>query len=194
MTEIELIKSIREKTSLSFKDIKKAITTVGNDEEKVIKHLREQGGLKSQARADRATTQGGIFTYNHELRLAVVLTIRCETDFVARSDAFKNLGNDLCLHIAAYRPASYSKSSVSSEYIDKELDIARTQLINEGKNEEMIDKILIGKRNKIIEEVAMESQAFLKDPSITVGDYVTQVSQETGEKIEVSAFSVTSIN
>jgi elongation factor Ts len=194
MTQIELIKVIREETSLAFKDIKKGIDAVGEDKEAVIKYLREQGSLKSATRADRATTQGGVFTYNHELRLAVVVEVRCETDFVARSDAFKQLGNDLCLHVAAYRPAAYSKDSVDQEYISKELDIARTILITEGKNEEMIDKILIGKRNKIIEEVAMESQAFLKDPKITVGDYVTQVSQETGEKIAVTALHVFSLN
>lgn len=194
MSEIELIKIIREKTSLAFKDIKKAISEVGQDEEKVIKHLREQGALKSQSRADRATTQGGIFTYNHENRLAVVVEVRSETDFVSRSDVFKSLGNDLALHAAAYRPKSYSKNEVDEEFISKELEISRQQLVNEGKNEEMIQKILQGKRNKIIEEVAMESQPFLKDSKITVGDYVTNVSQETGEKIIVTNVSIFSLS
>lgn len=193
MTEIELIKQIREKTSLSFKDIKNAITTVGGDEEKVIKYLREQGALKNQSRSDRATTQGGLFTYNHENRLVVVVEIRSETDFVSRSDIFKSLGNDLALHAAAYSPKCYAKTSVDEEFISKELDIFRTQLLAEGKNEEMIQKILLGKRNKLIEEVAMESQPFLKDSTISVGDYVTTISQETGEKIVVTNLSIFSL-
>jgi elongation factor Ts len=184
MTEIELIKKIREQTSLPLKDIKKAIETVGQDETGIIKFLREQGTLKSQSRADRVTTQGGIFTYNHENRLAVVIEIRCETDFVSRSDAFKNLGNDLALHAAAYRPESYSK----------ELEISKNQLLNEGKPSEMIEKILDGKKNKILEDAAMESQPFLKDPTIKVGDYVNTISQETGEKILVNQLSIFSLS
>jgi elongation factor Ts len=190
MSEIELIKKIRERTSLPLKDIKKAIDAKGLDEEKVIQYLREQGSLKSQARADRETNQGGVFTYNHEHRLAVVVVVKCETDFVARSDGFKKMGNNLALHIAANNPKTYYKSSVDQEFIDKELEISRVQLLNEGKPSEMIDKILSGKKNKIIEEVAMESQPFLIDSSITVADYVNQVSQETGEKIEISTFSI----
>jgi elongation factor Ts len=194
MTEIELIKKIREQTALPLKDIKKAIEAAGSDEEAIIKFLREQGTLKSQSRADRATTQGGIFTYNHEGRLAVVMEIRCETDFVSRSDAFKNLGNDLALHAAAYRPESYSKDEVDAEFIAKELEISKTQLLNEGKPAEMIEKILTGKKNKILEDAAMESQPFLKDPTIKVGDYVNSVSQETGEKIVVTKLSIFSLS
>jgi elongation factor Ts len=193
MTEIELIKQIREKTSLSFKDIKNAINSVGADEEKIIRYLREQGALKNQSRSDRATTQGGLFSYNHDNRLVVVVEIRSETDFVSRSDVFKNLGNDLALHAAAYNPKCYAKSSVDEEFISKELEISRAQLLAEGKNEEMIQKILQGKRNKFIEEVAMEGQPFLKDSSISVGDYVINISQETGEKIVVTNVSIFSL-
>ncbi len=190
MSDINLIKIIREKTSLPLKDIKKAIDTVGSNEVEIIKYLREQGSLKSQARADRATTQGGIFTYNHENKLAVVLEIRCETDFVSRSETFKTLGNDLCLHAAAYQPQAYSKDSIDSKYIDSEIEIAKSQLEKEGKNGDILEKILNGKKNKIIEEVAMEYQAFIKDPKITVGNYVTHVSQETGEKIVVTNLAI----
>jgi elongation factor Ts len=193
MTEIEIIKQVREKTSLSFKDIKNAINAVGTEEEKIVKYLREQGALKNQSRSDRATTQGGLFSYNHENRLVVVVEIRSETDFVSRSEVFKGLGNDLALHAAAYNPKCYSKTSVDEEFLSKELEISRTQLLSEGKNEEMIQKILQGKRNKLIEEVAMESQSFLKDPSISVGDYVMNISQETGEKIVITSLSIFSL-
>jgi elongation factor Ts len=194
MTEIELIKQIREKTSLSFKDIKNAISIVGLDQEKVIKHLREQGVMKNQSRGDRATTQGGLFTYNHENKLAVVIEIRSETDFVSRSEVFKSLGTDLALHAAAYQPQSYSKESVDETFLLKELDIFKNQLVNEGKSEEIIGKILLGKRSKLIEEVAMESQPFLKNPDISVGEYVSNVSQETGEKIVVTKVSIFTLN
>ena len=193
MTQINLIKIIREKTSLSFKDIKKAIETVGENEENVIKYLREQGLTKSQARSDRTTSHGGIFTYNHENKLAVVVELRSETDFVSRSEVFKVLGNDLALHAAAYRPQFYGKNEVDQDYIDKEIEIARVQLEKEGKNNDMIEKILLGKKNKIVEEVSMESQDFLKDPKITVAECILNVSQETGEKIEVAYVKIFSL-
>lgn len=195
MSSIELIKSIRNRTSLSFNEIKKAIETVGGtDEEKIIVYLREQGVLKAQARADRETKQGGIFNYVHDGKIGVLVEIKCETDFVSRGDLFKALGNDICLHIAAYRPQFLSEDNVDQEFIDKELEIAREQMINEGKPENMLEKILIGKKASIQKEFSLLSQPFIKDPSITVSNYVTNVSQETGEKIEITRFTVFCLN
>jgi elongation factor Ts len=188
---IELIKSIRNQTGLPFKDIKKAIEELKTDsEEKIITHLREQGLFKSQSRQDRSTNQGGIFTYSHESRLGVMLEIKCETDFVSRNEAFKELGLDLCLHIIAYQPQAIDETGISQEYIEKELSIAKTQLLNEGKDESKIEMILTGKKNKIVSESSLIKQPFLKDPKLTVEQYIASVSQSTGEKIVVSRFVV----
>lgn len=191
---IELIKSVRNKTGLPFKDIKKAISELNTtDEDKIITHLREQGMIKQQSRQDRTTNQGGIFTYSHEGRLGVMVEIKCETDFVARSESFKELGQDLCLHIVAYQPQAVSPEDISQEYIEKELDIAKTQLINEGKPEDKIEMILNGKKKKILSEASLTTQAFLKDPKKSVEEHIASVVQTTGEKIVVSRFIVYSL-
>lgn len=195
MSDIELIKSIRGKTGLPLKDIKKAIAELsGADEEAVITHLRKQGVLKQQARQDRDTNQGGIFTYVHEGRIGVMLEMKSETDFVSRSETFQQVGNDICLHIAAYQPKFLSTEEVSEEFITKELDIAKTLLEKEGKPADKIDMILNGKKNKIVKEVALLSQPFLKDTSMSIEDLITQTVQTTGEKVVISRFTIFNLN
>lgn len=188
---LDLIRSIREKTGLSLKDIKKAVeASSSKDEDEIITNLRKQGVLKQQSRQDRATSNGGIFSYVHEGRIGVMVEIKCETDFVARSDAFSELGNDLTLHIAAYQPAFVDPSEVDQTFIDKELEIAKKLLEEEGKPAEMISKILEGKKNKIVNEVSLVAQPFLKDPKIMVADRVAQAGQATGENIKITRFTI----
>lgn len=195
MSNIELIKAIRFKTGLPFKDIQKAIDALNSsNEDEIITYLREQGILKSQARQDKETNNGGIFSYVHDGRLGVMIEIKCETDFVSRSDVFRELGNDICLHIAAYQPKFISEDQVDDAFIQKELEIARVQLENEGKAGEMIEKILDGKKGKIVKEFSLLSQPFIKNPDITVNEYISQISQSTGEKITFSRFVVYSLN
>ncbi len=195
MSNIEIIKSIRNKTGLPLKDINKAIEAVGTDsEEKIITYLREQGVLKQQARQDRDTSNGGIFAYSHDGRLGVLVELRCETDFVARSESFQELGNDIALHIAAFQPKFVSPEYVDPEFINKELDIARKQLELEGKPQDKIEIILQGKKKKISEEFSLLTQPFIKDTKITVAQAIAQVVQVTGEKIEVTRFTIFSLN
>jgi len=192
---ISLIKKIREDTGLSLKDIKKAVDEFGSDsEEKIIDHLRKQGVLKKDSRSDRQTNNGRVFAYVHEGRIGVMLELKCETDFVARSDSFIELGNDLCLHIAAYRPMYVSPDQAPLDFIEKELEISKAQLISENKPAEMIEKILLGKKSKILEENAALKQAFLKNPTITIEDRITEVSSITGEKIEFTKFVIYSLS
>jgi len=191
MSNIELIKSIRNKTGLPLKDISKAIEILGVvDEDKIITYLREQGVLKQQARQDRTTTNGSIFAYVHSGRIGVLVELRCETDFVARSEAFQELGNDLAMHIAAFQPKFLTPEQVDSEFLNKELDIARKQLEAEGKPKDKIELILQGKQKKIAEENSLLTQPFLKDPTITVAQKIVEITQVTGEKIEVNRFVV----
>jgi elongation factor Ts len=191
MSNIELIKSIRNKTGLPLKDISKAIEVLGAvDEDKIITYLREQGVLKQQARQDRTTTNGSIFAYVHSGRIGVLVELRCETDFVARSEAFQELGNDLAMHIAAFQPKFLTPEQVDSEFLNKELDIARKQLEAEGKPKDKIELILQGKQKKIAEENSLLTQPFLKDSKITVAQKIVEITQVTGEKIEVNRFVV----
>jgi elongation factor Ts len=119
-----------------------------------------------------------------------MLELKCETDFVARSDSFIELGNDLGLHIAAYRPMYVSPDQAPLEFIEKELEISRAQLAQENKPVEMIEKILEGKKAKILEENAVLKQQFLKNPTVSIEDRITEVSAITGEKIELTKFVI----
>ena len=195
MSKVDLIKAIRNRTNLSYKDITKAIDTLQTEDEgKIIDYLREQGVLKAQAREGRETNYGSIFSYVHDGRIGVLLEIKCETDFVALSDDFKQLGQDICLHIVAFAPKFVDEASAPEEFVAKEIEIAAQQLENEGKTGDMVSKILEGKKAKIIKENALLSQAFIKDQDITVNQAVINVGQETGEKITVTRFSLFALN
>jgi elongation factor Ts len=194
MSEIELIKKIREKTGLSFADIKKAVASSGStDEDKIIEQLRKQGVLKQASRSDRTTSNGSIFSYVHEGRIGVLLEIKCETDFVARSEIFQDLGKNVALHIAAYQPKAVNPEDIDTTFLDKELEIAKEQLIKENKPQEMIEKILLGKKAKITEENSLLGQPFLKDPKIIVSQYLAQIGLSTGEKIQITRFTIFSL-
>lgn len=192
---IQLVKSIRARTNLSYKEIQKAIEQLQTeDEEKIIDYLRQQGVLKAQARQSKQTNQGMIFAYVHEGRIGVLVEIKCETDFVARSEEFQNLGRDIALHLAANQPKFLDAENIDPNFLDKELNIAREQLLKENKPEQIIEKILEGKKAKIIEENTLMSQPFLKEPEITVADLVNRVSQMTGEKIVITRFVIYNLN
>jgi len=192
---IVLIKSIRERTGLSLKEIKKAVDAMPEKaEEEIIDHLRKQGVLKQQAKQDREVNNGGIFSYVHEQKLGVLVELKCETDFVARSGSFQTLGGDITLHIAAYLPKFVRPEEVDQDFVEKEIEIAKEQLKQEGKPENMIDKILEGKKSKLLNENSLITQPFLKDPKITVNDRISQAIQETGENITVARFVVFSLN
>jgi elongation factor Ts len=195
---MNLIKIIREETALSLKDIKKAIDAVGatdeSQKEAVIKYLREQGIMKAGSRSDRATAEGSIFSYVHDGRIGVMAVVKCETDFVARSEDFKTLGKNICLHIVGIQPKYVSEDQVDPEFVKNELEIAKTQLLQEGKPEDKVAMILEGKKSKILAESCLLSQPFLMDPTLTVKDYMLTISQKCGENIQVEKFVLLYLN
>jgi elongation factor Ts len=195
MANIDLIKTIRYKTNLSFKDINNAIAELNTDNEaEIIAYLKKQGVLKSAAKQGREASNGSIFTYTHEMRIGVILELKCESDFVARGEDFQTLGNDLLLHIAAYQPKFINEEEVSPEFVNSELEITKSKMLDEGKEAAMIEKILEGKKAKIAKEVSLKSQDFLKDPSITVAEYIGQVIAKTGENIQLTRFAIYNLN
>lgn len=195
MSQIELIKSIRERTGLSLKEIKKAVEKSSNqDEEKIIEELRKSGVLKQQARSGRQASHGAIFTYNHEGKMGVLLELKCETDFVAKSPELQEFGNDLVLHIAAYQPNFLSPEDADSSFVDKEVEIIQKQLEEENKPAEVIDKIIQGKKTKILSQASLLTQPFIKDSKITVKDKVTQICQLTGENVYISQFKTLTVS
>jgi elongation factor Ts len=191
----DLIKAIRYKTDLSFKDINNAIKALNSEnEDEIIDYLKKQGVLKSAAKEGREASNGSIFTYTHEMRIGVMLEIKCETDFVSRGEDFQTLGKEICLHIAAYQPKFLSAEEVSNEYIETELQLAKTKLLDEGKPAEMIEKILQGKKDKMAKEVSLLSQPFLMNTEISVDEHVRQMTAKTGENIKVTKFVVFNLN
>lgn len=192
---MDILKSIRNKTGLSYKDIQKAIGEMpGASEEDLIIYLRKQGVLKQQSREGRETSVGMIFSYVHDGKIGVLVEVLCETDFVAKSDDFNEFGNSIALHIAAFQPKFLSREEVDPSFIEKELEISKDQLLLEGKKPEIIDKILEGKKNKLMDEFTLLSQPYLKNQDISVSEYLSEVSQKTAEKMVISRYTVYTLN
>jgi len=195
MSDIKLIKKIRERTGIALKDIQKVVKEMPNlAEEKIIEKLREKGVLKQQAREGREASTGAIFAYNHENRIGVVVKIQSETDFVSRSKEVQEFGDDLTLHIAAYQPKFIKPEDASQDFVDKEIEIIKKQLRKENKPEEVVEKIIEGKKNKILSQSSLYTQNFIKEPEITVGDKITQLCQSTGENILISDFKILKVS
>ncbi|MBQ8451417.1 MAG: translation elongation factor Ts [Clostridia bacterium] len=184
------ITTLREQTGAGMLDCKNALTECGGDMNKAADWLREKGIAKAAKKQSRIAAEGAVFLYNHmNGKIGVMLELNCETDFVARSDDFQNLGHDICLHIAANAPKYVAKEDVESADLEKERAILRAQVINEGKPEAMADKIVDGKINKYYKDVCLLEQEFVKNPDITVAQLVNEAVIKIGEKISVRRFA-----
>lgn len=186
---MEQIKALREKTGAGIVDVKKAFDEAGGDEVKATLILRKRGQDKAQKKSDREALEGIVVAYIHSNnRVGTLLKLSCETDFVARNEEFRELGRDIAMHIAALAPQYIRPEDVPNGLIEKEKDIWREQLASDGKTEEMIDKIIPGKEEKFRRENALLTQAFVKDPSKTVGELITEKIHKIGENIQVGNF------
>ena len=183
---LDLIKKIRERTGAGVVAIKKAIDEVGMDEEKVIELLRKSGESKAAKKADRVAKEGVVMSYVHSNnRVAALVKLLCETDFVARNEEFKELAKDIAMHVTAMNPKFIKPEDVSAEIVEKEKEIWQAQLTAEGKKPEMIEKIMVGKEKKFREEAALLTQAFVKNPEITIGELIIEKIGKIGENIQV---------
>lgn len=190
MSSLDAIKQLREKTGAGIVEVKKALEEANGDEEGAIALLKKRGEAKALKRTDREAREGLVATYIHSnARVGVMLTLLCETDFVARNDDFKELGRDLAMHIAALAPLYLAPEEVPAELVAKERAIWEEQVKNEGKPAEIAEKILLGKEKKFRDEISLLSQAFVKDPSKTVGELITENIHKIGEKIQVGKFT-----
>lgn len=186
---MEQIKALREKTGAGIVEVKKALEEAEGDEERAIKILRERGAAKAVKKTDREAKEGVVAIYLHSNgRVGAMVKLFCETDFVARNDEFQALGRDIAMHVTAMNPAVVSPEDVSVEALEKEREIWTEQLRQEGKPAELAEKILAGKEKKFREENALLSQAFVKDPSKTVRDLLSEKVQKIGENIQIGAF------
>ena len=192
MAEISatMVKQLREKTGAGIMDCKEALAACGGDIDSSVDFLRKKGLATAQKRSGRAMTEGIIQPYIHMGgKLGVLVELNCETDFVAKTDDFKELAKNIAMHIAASNPVSITPEDVPPEIVSKEKEIYRAQALQMGKPEKMIDKIVAGKLAKFFKESCLLNQAYVKDPDKTINDYLNEVIAKTGEKITVKRFA-----
>jgi elongation factor Ts len=184
-----LVKQLREKTGVGMMDCKKALVEAEGDIEKAVTMLRKQGLAKAAKKATRTANEGSVTAYIHPGdKLGVLVEVNCETDFVARTDDFSALCKDIAMQIAAANPLVIQRDDLNQELIEKEKEIYKTQALNEGKPEKIIDKIVNGKMEKYFQEVVLLEQAFIKDQDKTIKDIVTEVIAKLGENIQIKRF------
>jgi elongation factor Ts len=183
------VKALRDRTGAGMMDCKKALVETNGDIEAAIDLLRSRGEAKAAKRAEKSANEGTIGSYlHHGGRIAVLVEINCETDFVANTDEFQGLARDLAMHVAASNPLAVSDKDIPAEVVERERQVYLEQVKNEGKPEHIAEKIVEGKLRKYFEENTLTKQPFVKNPDITIEELITQVSAKTGEKIEVARF------
>ena len=184
------VKELREKTGAGMMDCKEALATCGADLEKAVDFLRKKGLATAQKRSGRATTQGLVESYIHMGgKIGVMVEVNCETDFVAKTDAFKEFVKNIAMHIAAVSPAGISPADVPEAVIAREREIYRAQALETGKPPQVVDKIIQGKLDKFIKDSCLLNQAYVKNPDISITDYLNETIGKTGENISIRRFA-----
>ena len=187
MNENELIKELREITGVGMLDIKKALSESGSDKDKALELLRKSGAAKLAKKADRLAKEGLIESYIHAGgRVGVLLELNCETDFVARTEDFKNLAKELALHIAAANPLYVSSEDVPAEVLEKEREIYKEQ--SKDKPADVMEKMIEGKIAKYYEEACLLDQGFVKDPAVKISQLIADRAAKMGENVQVGRF------
>ncbi len=186
---MEAIKELRKRTGAGIMDCKKALNESGGDVEKAIEYLRKLGIAKAEKKAGRETQEGIVDAYIHPgAKLGVLVEVDCESDFVAKNDEFKSFVHDIAMHIAASDPVSVSREDIPKDILEKEKEIYRAQAEQSGKPPKVIEKIVNGRLEKFYKEVCLLEQPFVKNPEITVGEYVKQNIAKFGENIIIRRF------
>ncbi len=185
----QMVKDLRDKTSAGMMDCKKALTETNGDMEKAIDLLRQKGLAVAAKRAGRATSEGVIETYIHAGgKLGVMVELDCETDFVAKTDTFKNFARDLAMHIAATNPVAIAREGVPVDIISREKEIYIQQALDSGKPQNIVEKMVTGKIEKFLAEICLLEQKFVKDPDHSIQELLTDMVGKLGENITIKRF------
>jgi len=186
----DLIKDLRERTGAGMLDCKKALQENGGNIEKAMDFLREKGLAKAAKRGDKETKEGKVLSYIHANgKIGVLLELNCETDFVAKNEAFDELGKEICLQIAAASPLYINKESVPTDIIEKESSILKSQLVEQGKKPEQIEKIIPGKLTSFFTEVCLLEQIHIKDNKKVIRELIQEFIVKFGENITIGKFT-----
>jgi elongation factor Ts len=189
MVDSKLIAQLREKTGAGIVDVKAALDETNGDMTAAEELLRKKGILKAGKKSDRVAGEGIVYSYIHGGgKVGVMLELRCETDFVARTEGFVQLAHDIALHIAAMNPLYLDETAVPAELVEKEREIYKAELAESKKPEEIMAKILDGKVQKYYSDICLLKQAFIKDESMTVEDVIKHGISKMGENIQMKRF------
>ncbi|MCD7961628.1 MAG: translation elongation factor Ts [Enterococcus sp.] len=185
-----LVKELRERTGAGMMDCKKALSATDGDLEKAIDFLREKGLAAAAKKAGRVAAEGLVEAYIHGGgRIGVLVEVNCETDFVAKTDAFKELVKDIAMHIAATNPSYLKREEVPTAELEHEQAVLAEQARNEGKPEKIIEKMVAGRIEKYYKEVCLMEQPFVKEPDKTISDLITESIAKIGENISIRRFT-----
>ncbi len=186
---IEDIKKLKTLTGVGITDAKKALTEAEGDFDKALEAMRVKGLSRADKKSAREAKEGMVHSYVHGGRIGVLVEVNCETDFVARTDDFKNFAHDIAMHIAASAPRYIAPEDVSEADLDKEKELIREELKNDGKPADMIEKIMEGKLSKFYEENCLLKQGFIKNPDVSVEEFTKETIAKLGENIVIRQMS-----
>jgi elongation factor Ts len=186
----KMVKELRETTNCGMMDCKKALAECDGDMEKAVEYLRKKGIASAAKKEGRATSQGIVGSYIHMGgKVGVLVEVACETDFVARTDTFQEFVHNVAMHIAAARPLAVTRDEVDGSLVEKEKEIYAAQMREQGKPEAMIEKIVVGKVDKYYSDVVLLEQKYVKDPDMTVEDYLKSIIGALGENMQIKRFA-----
>jgi elongation factor Ts len=186
----KLVKELRDRTNAGFNDCRAALIEAAGDIEKAIAVLRKKGQAAAAKKATREASEGLVGSYIHAGgKIGVLVEVNCESDFVARTEAFQHLCHDIAMHIAALDPKYVRREEVTTEMLDKEREIYRAQALATGKPEAVVEKIVTGKMEKFYEENCLEEQHYIKDEGVTIKEMVNAAIAKLGENISIKRFA-----
>jgi elongation factor Ts len=184
------VKKLRQMTGAGMMDCKNALSEAGGDFDKAVDFLRTKGLAKAAKKAGRETAEGVVMSYIHPgNRIGVLIEVNCETDFVARNESFRAFVHDLAMHVAASSPRWVAREEVTADDIEHEKQIYRDQMVDSGKPENIIEKIVEGKMDKFYSESCLLEQPFIKDPDRSVSELLQAKIAEIGENMKISRFA-----
>ena len=187
--DAKIVKELRDKTGAGMMDCKRALVDTDGNLEKAVEALRKAGVAKAEKKGTRSAQEGLVYSYiHHGGRLGVLVEVNCETDFVAKTDGFKELVHNLAIQIAATNPVSVNREQVPEELVKSEQDIYTEQAKNSKKPDKVIEKIVTGKMDKYFQEICLLEQPFIKDPDKIVKDLITESIATLGENISLGRY------
>ena len=190
MSDLDNVKKLREETGISLMECKKACEEAGGDIEVAKEILRKRGQVMAAKKSERITGEGRVASYIHQNgKIGVLLDVRCESDFVAKSEDFQNLLKEICLQIAAMNPMFVKADDIPADVLEKEKLIFIEQAKNSGKSNDIIEKMVQGKVDNYKKEVSLMLQSWIKDDSKTIDEMVKECIAKTGENITIARFT-----